>query len=205
MVIKPTQISARKSRLCHKDCYCLVTQLCLTLWDPMEYSPSGQVPLSMGFSRQEYWSELSFPSPGDLSDPEIELAFPALPGKINTVLSGALAESVTGASPEPGCCTASLTQRPLSAWGALAFPWGGPLYALCPWPSPQLALTPHHSFLWVPVVVTDSPHHVLSPWSLILAASIQFLNASSQDKKSDWSCWLYQPKHRGCQMLAGLW
>ena len=31
-----------------------------------------QVPLSMGFSRQEYWSGLPFPSPGDLPDPEIE-------------------------------------------------------------------------------------------------------------------------------------
>jgi len=28
-------------------------------------------PLSMGFSRQEYWSGLPFPSPGDLPDPEI--------------------------------------------------------------------------------------------------------------------------------------
>ena len=31
-----------------------------------------QAPLSMGFSRQEYWSGLPFPSPGDLHDPEIE-------------------------------------------------------------------------------------------------------------------------------------
>ena len=31
-----------------------------------------QVPLSMGFPRQEYWSELPFPSPGDLCDPGIE-------------------------------------------------------------------------------------------------------------------------------------
>ena len=30
-------------------------------------------PLSMGFSRQEYWSGLSFPPPGDLPDPGIEL------------------------------------------------------------------------------------------------------------------------------------
>ena len=29
-------------------------------------------PLSMGFSRQEYWSGLSFPSPGDLPDPGTE-------------------------------------------------------------------------------------------------------------------------------------
>ena len=34
-------------------------------------------PLSMGFSRQEYWSELPFPSPGDLPDPGIEPKSPA--------------------------------------------------------------------------------------------------------------------------------
>ena len=34
-------------------------------------------PLSMGFSRQEYWSELPFPSPGDLPDPGIEPRSPA--------------------------------------------------------------------------------------------------------------------------------
>ena len=32
----------------------------------------------MGFSRQEYWSGLPFPSPGDLADPEIEPRSPAL-------------------------------------------------------------------------------------------------------------------------------
>ena len=36
---------------------------------PMDYSPPG----SMGFSRQEYWSGLSFPSSGDLPNPGIEL------------------------------------------------------------------------------------------------------------------------------------
>ena len=37
-----------------------------------------QAPLSMGFSRQEYWSGLPFPSPGDLLDPGIKLRSPAL-------------------------------------------------------------------------------------------------------------------------------
>ena len=37
-----------------------------------------QAPLSKGFSRQEYWSGLPFPSPGDLPDPGIEPTFPAL-------------------------------------------------------------------------------------------------------------------------------
>ena len=37
-----------------------------------------QAPPSMGFSRQEYWSGLSFPSPGDLPNPGIEPGSPAL-------------------------------------------------------------------------------------------------------------------------------
>ena len=39
-----------------------------------------QAPLSIGFPRQEYWSELPFPSPGGLLDPGIEHASPALSG-----------------------------------------------------------------------------------------------------------------------------
>ena len=49
---------------------CLVTKSCLTLCNPMYVA--HQAPLSMGFLRQEYWSGLSFPSPGDLPDPGIE-------------------------------------------------------------------------------------------------------------------------------------
>ena len=37
-----------------------------------------QAPLSLGFSRQEYWSGLPFPYPGDLPDPGIEAESPAL-------------------------------------------------------------------------------------------------------------------------------
>ena len=37
-----------------------------------------QAPLSMEFSRQEYWSGLPFPSPGDLPNPEIESRSPTL-------------------------------------------------------------------------------------------------------------------------------
>ena len=37
-----------------------------------------QAPLSMGFSQQECWSGLPFPSPGDLPDPGIEPGSPAL-------------------------------------------------------------------------------------------------------------------------------
>ena len=41
------------------------------------WTAAHQAPLSRGFLRQEYWSELPFPSPGDLPDPEIEPAPPA--------------------------------------------------------------------------------------------------------------------------------
>ena len=44
---------------------------CPTLCDPMD-PIARQAPLSMGFCRQEYWSELLFPSPGDPPDPGIE-------------------------------------------------------------------------------------------------------------------------------------
>ena len=37
-----------------------------------------QAPLSMGYSRQEYWSVLPFPSPGDLPDPGTESRSPTL-------------------------------------------------------------------------------------------------------------------------------
>ena len=40
-----------------------------------------QAPLSMGFSRQEYWSGLPFPSPRDLPNPGIEPGFPGIGGR----------------------------------------------------------------------------------------------------------------------------
>ena len=44
----------------------------------MPWTVAHQGPLSMEFSRQEYWSGLPFPSPGDLPDPGIEPRSPAL-------------------------------------------------------------------------------------------------------------------------------
>ena len=54
----------------------LVTKSCLTVVTP--WTVARQAPLSMGFSRQEYWSGLPFPSPGDLPNPGIESMSPAL-------------------------------------------------------------------------------------------------------------------------------
>ena len=63
--------------------YCSHVQLFATLW-----TVAHQTPLSMGFSREEYWNGLLFPSPGDLPDSGIEptsLLSPALAGGIFTL------------------------------------------------------------------------------------------------------------------------
>ena len=54
----------------------LVTKSCPTLATP--WTVARQAPLSVGFPRQEYWSGLPFPPPGDLPDPGIEPVPPAL-------------------------------------------------------------------------------------------------------------------------------
>ena len=77
---------------------CICTSLCVgmlshysraclfvTLW-----TLAHQAPLSMGFSRQEYWSGLPFPPPGNLPDPGIQpafLMFLALAGRFFTANS----------------------------------------------------------------------------------------------------------------------
>ena len=52
---------------------CMCAKLLPTLCDPMD--EVHQTSLSMGFSRQEYWSGLPRSPPGDLLDPEIKPAF----------------------------------------------------------------------------------------------------------------------------------
>ena len=54
-----------------------VAQSCPTLCDPMDGGAFQPTP-SMGFSKQEYWSGLPFPFPGDLPNPGIEPRSPVL-------------------------------------------------------------------------------------------------------------------------------
>ena len=61
-----------------------VSQSCPTLCDPTDYI-AFQAPLSMEFSWQQYWSGLSFPSPGDLPNQGIKSGSPAL--QANSLLS----------------------------------------------------------------------------------------------------------------------
>ena len=49
------------------------------------WTVARQAPLSMKFSRQEYWNGLPFPSPGDVPDPGIEPVSPGLAGRFFTI------------------------------------------------------------------------------------------------------------------------
>ena len=69
--------------MCAKSLHSRHVLLFAILW-----STAHQSPLSMGFSRQDYWSGLPFPSPGDLPDPRIEpesLKSPVLTGRFFTI------------------------------------------------------------------------------------------------------------------------
>ena len=70
--------------LCVCVCVCVLSsvQLFASPW-----TVAHQAPLSMGFSRQEYWSRLPFPTSGDVADPGIKPTFlvsPALAGELFT-------------------------------------------------------------------------------------------------------------------------
>ena len=58
---------------------CLVAKSCPTLHSPIDYGLPHS-PLSMGFLRQEYWSGLPLPSPGNFPNSEVELETPPLAG-----------------------------------------------------------------------------------------------------------------------------
>ena len=63
----------------HVLTHSVVSNLVATLW-----TVARQASPSMGFPRQEYWSGLSFPSPGDPPNPEIKPTSPALTGGLFT-------------------------------------------------------------------------------------------------------------------------
>ena len=110
----------------------LVAQFCPTLCDPLDCSLSA--PLSMGFSRQEHWSGLPFPSPGDLPDPGIKPSAPTLAGGFFT----------TEPPGKSKCLFEKWKWKSLSPVQLFATPWT--IYSL--WNSPgQTTGVGCHSFL----------------------------------------------------------
>ena len=68
--------------LCYSCCACMHAHVlsCVPLFET-PWAIAYQAPLSMGFSRQAYWSGMPFPSPGHFPDPGIEPGSPALAGE----------------------------------------------------------------------------------------------------------------------------
>ena len=64
--------------MCVCVCVCVCYLLSCVWLVVTPWTVTCQAPLSMKFSKQEYWSRLLFPSPGDLPDPGIKLGSPAL-------------------------------------------------------------------------------------------------------------------------------
>ena len=90
----------------------LVSQSCPTLATP--WTAVRQAPLSLGFSRQEYWSELPFPSPGDLPNQGIEPRSPALQaGSLPAELQGK--PNIKGANSSVSLVSHCLEIAPLHA------------------------------------------------------------------------------------------
>ena len=68
-------------------CVCVLSHFSCVLFFVTPWSVALQAPLSVGFSKQEYWSRLPFSSPGDLPNPEVQLTSLrtiALPGRFFT-------------------------------------------------------------------------------------------------------------------------
>ena len=102
------------------------------------WTVAHQAPLSIGFSRQKYWSGLACPPPGGLPDPGIKPTSPALagkffitepPGKPVCLLAAAAAKLLQSCqtlrdpidgSP-PGSSVHGIFQATVLEWGAIAF------------------------------------------------------------------------------------
>ena len=85
----PPELRLCVSHLTGPVCVCELSHFGCIWFFMTPWTVVPQAPLSMGFSRQEYWSGLPFPSPGDLPSPGMEpisLMSPALAGKFFTLV-----------------------------------------------------------------------------------------------------------------------
>ena len=71
------------STVCAFDAVLCAVLNCVRLF-ATPWTVAHQAPLSMEFSRQEYWNALPFPPPGDLPDPGIKPVSPSLAGRFFT-------------------------------------------------------------------------------------------------------------------------
>ena len=146
------------------------------------WTAAYQTPPSMGFSRQEYWSGLPFPSPGDLPDPGIEPRSPAFqadaltsepPGKPLRILCKHQEISTYPA----------LREHLLLLWRGLVFSGSLPCGTCCCVLVPQSCLT-----ICDPMdcSLPGSSVHGIFQARILEWVAIPFSRASSQSKNGTW-------------------
>ena len=155
---------------------CSHVQTFATLW-----TIAHQASLSMGFSRQEYWSGLPFPSSGDLPNPSIEPGSPALHlsqqgSPKETRAKGKSLDSRVGVHPLPQCM-----------WGhwVIVTNWARPPGFQFSVPQPTAcvtlgsnslpALCPHLSFVKWRWIYSSSPPRALHPQHTVFYRRIKWL------------------------------
>jgi len=85
----------------YQVCVCVLSRFSVVRLSAALWTAARQAPLSVGFSRQEYWSGLPWPPPGDLSNPGIDSMFlmsPALAGGFFTTSTTWEAQACTTSS-----------------------------------------------------------------------------------------------------------
>ena len=79
------------------DCACVLSHLCRVWHFATPWTIACQAPLSVGLSRQEYWSGLPCSPPGDLLDPGVEPVSPASPAlQVNSLTTEPLEKPKSG-------------------------------------------------------------------------------------------------------------
>ena len=119
--------------LSHACVHAKLLQSCLTFCDPVDCI-ACQAPLSMGFSRQEYWSGLPCPPPGDLPDPEIKpmsLTFPALAGRFFTTSATWEDSQSVSRPPNSTAFFSSLPLTNMSKTFNIVFPKTATFFSFC--------------------------------------------------------------------------
>ena len=153
----------------------LVTQPCPILFDPWTVAHQG--PLSMEFSRQEYWSGYPFPSPGDLPDPGIKPKSRALPAdSLSSEPSGKHFFTITGLQHFQCCWKVQATSQ-LSSVQLLSHVW---LFAT-PWITAHqasLSITNSQSSLKLTCIESVMPSsHLILCHPLLLLPPIPICNS----------------------------
>ena len=144
------------------------------------WTVARQAPLSMGFSRQEFWSGLPCPPPGDLPDPGVEFRSPALqadslPSEPPGMPRGLIAVDGIRCEDYPASIHSLVVVQPLSHVHLFVTPWVQHTRLPCPSPSQSFP-----NFMSTESVM-PSNHLILCPPPLLLLSIFPSIKVSSSE------------------------